>query len=176
MKYWLGKKRPQFSEKTKIKMRESHIGKIGYWKGKKHSPKTVEKFRKYRLGKKLSEKTKEKIRIAHQGKPNFAGRGEKSYRWKGGITPINNKIRNSIESKIWIYSVFVRDSFTCQKTKVKGGKLVAHHIQNFADFPELRFAIDNGITLSEEVHKEFHKKYGRKNNTRQQLEEFLSVK
>jgi len=34
--------------------------------------------------------------------------------------------------------------------------------------------IDNGITLSEKAHREFHKKYGIKNNTNEQLEEFLA--
>ena len=38
-----------------------------------------------------------------------------------------------------------------------------------------RFAIDNGITLLEEVHKEFHKIYDKKNNTREQLKEFLNI-
>ena len=31
----------------------------------------------------------------------------------------------------------------------------------------------NGITLNDKAHKEFHKKYGNKNNTKEQLEEFL---
>lgn len=35
--------------------------------------------------------------------------------------------------------------------------------------------LDNGITLSKKAHKEFHKIYGRKNNTKEQLEEFLKV-
>ena len=99
--------------------------------------------------------------------------GEKSGNWKGGITPENVKIRQSIEYHLWRKVVFVRDNFICQKYGIKGGKLVAHHINNFADFPELRFAIDNGITFSEKAHKEFHKKYGIKNNTEEQLEEFL---
>jgi len=75
--------------------------------------------------------------------------------------------------KLWKDSVFARDGYTDQKTGIKGGKLVAHHIQNFAQYPELRLAIDNGITLSIKSHREFHKIYGRKNNTKEQLEEFL---
>jgi hypothetical protein len=57
--------------------------------------------------------------------------------------------------------------------RIKGGKLHPHHIQNFAKFPELRFAIDNGITLSDKAHWEFHKKYGKHNNNREQMKEFL---
>lgn len=73
--------------------------------------------------------------------------GEKSNGWKGGITPENIKIRTGIEIRLWREAVFARDNWTCQKTKVKGCKLHSHHIQNFADFPLQRFAIDNGITL-----------------------------
>jgi len=94
--------------------------------------------------------------------------------WKGGITKENHKIRTSIESELWRSSVFARDNWTCQKYGIKGGRLHAHHINNFADFPELRLAIDNGVTLSEKAHREFHKKYGIKNNTPEQLQEFLS--
>ena len=110
---------------------------------------------------------------ARKGLPRYAQRGEKSYQWKNGITPINEKIRKSLEIKLWRKANMERDNFNCQKCKIKGGKLHIHHINNFADFPELRFAIDNGITLSKKAHIEFHKKYGKRNNTREQLEEFL---
>jgi len=40
----------------------------------------------------------------------------------------------------------------------------------------IRFAIDNGITLCKECHQSFHKKYGKKNNTKEQLEKILCQK
>ncbi len=76
--------------------------------------------------------------------------------------------------KLWRKVIFERDNFTCQKTGIKGGKLHPHHINNFADFSELRTSIENEITLSQKSHKEFHKIYGNKNNTRSQLKEFLN--
>jgi hypothetical protein len=51
--------------------------------------------------------------------------------------------------------------------------VVAHHIENFWNNPEKHFAIENGITLSVAAHKEFHKKYGKTNNTAEQLKEYL---
>jgi len=110
------------------------------------------------------------ISIANTGKI-----GELASHYIDGRTPENIKIRNSIEMKLWRDSCFARDGYTDQKTGIKGGKLTAHHIQNFSSYPELRFAIDNGITLSVESHRAFHKKYGIKNNTKEQLLEFLTT-
>lgn len=123
-----------------------------------------------RKGVKLSLKQCEKMSKYLKG----INKGEKQWNWKGGITPIQKRIRLSLQYKLWRESVFVRDNWTCQKTGEKGGKLHPHHIKNFAQFPELRFAIDNGITLSEKSHKEFHKLYGLKNNTREQLINYLT--
>lgn len=100
-------------------------------------------------------------------------RGENACHWKGGITPKNTLIRNSAEFGLWRKSVFTRDNFVCQKCLESGGYLHAHHINNFADFPELRLSIDNGITMCKKCHNNFHKKYMRKNNTREQLVEFF---
>ena len=109
------------------------------------------------------------------GKERLNMKGKNNPNYKGGITPVNQKIRDSIETRLWREAVFARDNWTCQKYGTREGKLIAHHILNFAEYPELRFAIDNGIILSRKAHIEFHKIYGVRNNTKEQLEEFLKV-
>jgi len=79
--------------------------------------------------------------------------GKNHWNWKGGKSPQNIKIRNSIEYRIWRRSVFERDKFTCQRCGQIGGKLNAHHVKEFAFFPQLRFDISNGKTLCVNCHK-----------------------
>lgn len=169
----------------KFKKENNHIC-SGVWnkgtKGIMKSNKTS--FKKGQVGvctgKKATKETKIKLSISHLGQRawnkginQWQTTGNKNPNWKGGITPTNHKIRTSLEMKLWRKSCYERDNFTCQKTGEVGGKLVVHHINNFADFPELRTSIENGITLSYKSHKEFHKKYGTRNNTKEQLDEFL---
>jgi len=79
--------------------------------------------------------------------------GENNWNWKGGITPINMRIRASKEYQLWRKAVFERDKFTCRFCGKIGGILHADHIKPFALFPELRFAIDNGRTLCKQCHQ-----------------------
>ena len=74
----------------------------------------------------------------------------------GGISSKNSKIRNSEEYKKWRLSVFARDEYTCVLCDASGSEryLNADHIKSFADFPELRFDVNNGRTLCEDCHKE----------------------
>lgn len=170
------------SEQSRQKMRESKLGEKNNNFGKKFSKERKEKIRLSNIGKKRTVESKIKMSISHKGKKQSAevrkknsesNSGEKHYNWKGGRSTENQRIRNGIDIRLWREAVFARDNWTCQKTKVKGGRLVAHHIQNFSKYPELRFAIDNGITLSNESHIAFHKKYGNKNNTMEQIEEYI---
>lgn len=156
------------TKESKIKNSEAH-------KGKHHSENCKKRISKIAKERGIGKWMKGKIfSINHRKNISEANKGEKNYLWKGGITPKNCKIRSGLEFKLWREKVFKRDNYTCQKYKIKGCRLHPHHIQNFAEYPELRFKVDNGITLSEEAHIEFHKKYGVKNNTREQLIEFLN--
>jgi len=114
-----------------------------------------------------------KLSESHKKKIGLALKGAKSYWWKGGIYPEIMRLRRSSRYKTWHKECLKRDGFTDQKTGQKGGKLEVHHINNFADFPELRFDIANGVTFSKDSHRGFHKKYGKINNTKEQLIEFL---
>lgn len=175
-----GFKRPPRSKEHKEKHSLSLLGKK-YPNRKKPNPFTEEHLKnmsKVKKGTVCKENTKKKIGIANSGINNgmYGRTGEKNPNWKDGSTPKNVKIRTSKEMNIWKKSVFKRDDWTCQKTKVKGCKLNAHHIKNFAQYPEFRFDVNNGIALSEKTHRKFHKIYGKTNNTKEQLLEFLNIK
>jgi 5-methylcytosine-specific restriction endonuclease McrA len=156
------------SKKTIKKLSESHKGKISWNRGKHPSEETCKKMSESQTGLKRTKKHRENMSSSLKGK--------KCYLWKGGITPENEKIRHSIEFRLWRESVFSRDNWTCQKCKIKGIYLHPHHIKNFAQYSELRFAIDNGITFCKNCHKDFHTFYGRENNNEEQIKEFLSKK
>lgn len=129
----IGKKRPPFSTEWKKNIGEKSKGRHPSKEFKKGHPKPQKAY--------------------------AFPKGERHPRWKGGITPINTAIRNSPEGKLWKIAVFKRDNFTCVwclRKKEVSGKLIADHIKEFALFPELRFAIDNGRTLCESCHKKRH--------------------
>ena len=78
--------------------------------------------------------------------------GPAHHNWKGGTTDIKLKIRNSSQYFRWRSAVFKRDNYTCQRCGARGVYVEAHHKQSFAEHPELRFDVDNGITLCVPCH------------------------
>lgn len=102
---------------------------------------------------------------------------ENSPSWKGG-TEHNNAERATFEYAQWRKAVFHRDNHTCQccgRRSHKGATLEinAHHIANWKDNEALRYDVDNGATLCVDCHTLFHKIYGKRNNSKEQLDEFL---
>lgn len=114
-----------------------------------------------------------KLLEAHRKKISEAHKGEKSHFWKGGSSKINkterNILMNTFEYKLWRESIFIRDNYTCLwcgARNKKGDKQIilnADHIKSWKDYPELRFAIDNGRTLCVDCHIKTNN-YGRKIN------------
>lgn len=109
-------------------------------------------------------------------KQGYKIKGDKNPNWNPNLTDEERTIRQyrgNTEYKEWRTSIFRRDGFLCCKCKVRNGDINAHHILNFSEHRNSRFDIDNGITLCKQHHDEFHKIYGKQNNNRQQLEEYI---
>ena len=83
--------------------------------------------------------------------------GDKHWNWKGGIYPETQRLRASEEYKIWRKTVFENGNYTCTDCKIRGGKLVAHHIKYWSTHPELRFEVSNGRILCRTCHSKFHR-------------------
>lgn len=77
--------------------------------------------------------------------------------WKGGVSSHKPSYRGRKEFRLWRKAVFQRDNHTCQSCGTKDGELHAHHLKSWAECPELRLAIDNGLTLCEPCHMAWHK-------------------
>lgn len=55
--------------------------------------------------------------------------------------------------KIWRKTVYERDNYKCRWPNCTfKHKINAHHIKRWADYPSLRFNINNGITLCKYHH------------------------
>lgn len=78
--------------------------------------------------------------------------GPSHWNWRGGISSESHIIRTSTEYADWRTAVFERDNYTCQDCGQYGGDLNAHHVHEFAKYPEERFIVANGITLCVACH------------------------
>lgn len=104
----------------------------------------------YMAGRKASDETRRKQSAALMG--------ENSPNWKGGISPINERIRKQRRYFHWRKAVFERDNYTCQfcgDRARKGQRVILHadHIKPFASYPNLRFELSNGRTLCVVCHR-----------------------
>jgi 5-methylcytosine-specific restriction endonuclease McrA len=92
--------------------------------------------------------------------------GTKAPSYKDGRCKERLLERARLPFKRWRKAVFQKDNYTCKKCgDNQGGNLEAHHIKSFALHPELRYDVNNGLTLCKKCHKETDNYgYTKKNN------------
>lgn len=77
---------------------------------------------------------------------------------------------------LWAEAVKARDGRKCQRRGCGSKERVhAHHRNNAADFRDLRLDVNNGVTLCENCHIEFHKTYGYHGTTAEDTDEFIQT-
>ena len=73
------------------------------------------------------------------------------------IIPSPKAGRDSSAYGRWRDAVFERDNDTCQNCGNYCVQMYAHHIAPWASYPELRFSVDNGVTLCQRCHAAAHR-------------------
>lgn len=131
-KPWQGKKRPPFSKIWRDNLSKVHKGRIPWNKGKKGllSQEVIEKIRKSQIIR-FSDKTKHP-------------------RWLTDRTKLKKSERKDMDVQYiyWAKQVKERDYWQCKiKNSDCSGHLESHHILSWRNYPELRYDINNGITL-----------------------------
>lgn len=137
------------SEKTKNKKSSSNIGKHN----RLHTEIEKEKIKLTSIGRKWT--IERRLKISEDRK------GDKTHLWKGGKDKKIYKHYNNAEYKIWREQIFERDNYTCQKCGVRSqvGRRIylhPHHIKSYTYYPQLRYDINNGVTLCKECHLDLH--------------------
>lgn len=78
--------------------------------------------------------------------------------WFAPVPHIENKNKDRISQNkraAWGRAVIERDGYRCRRCG-STEDLEAHHIQDYANHPALRFDLDNGITLCRKCHDMEH--------------------
>lgn len=102
---------------------------------------------------------------------------ENSPRWNPNLTQEEREQSRNIEGyNDFVRETLKRDNYTCQCCGHYSTNLITHHLNGYHWDKEHRTDINNGITLCKECHKNFHSLYGRKNNTKEQFEEWIKNK
>lgn len=106
--------------------------------------------------------------------------GDKNHFSNENLTELDRKnaryrYRNP-EYVIFRDKCFKRDDYMCRITGEKSsGNIVVHHLNGFNWDKDNRLNMDNGITLTINIHKEFHCLYGKGKNTKEQFLEFIDA-
>lgn len=91
--------------------------------------------------------------------------GANNPNWKGGVSKSPRYAKVPPSLKEWLAfrkTILERDVFSCWKCE-SDRRLEVHHLVSKTFHPELEYDELNCIVLCNPCHKQFHKKYGRKN-------------
>ena len=83
----------------------------------------------------------------------------------------NDKDRSILKKSNLHIECFKKADYTCQVCSTKGVTLNAHHLNNFAQYEDQRFILENLVCLCKQCHKKIHKEYGN-STTRYNFEEY----
>jgi 5-methylcytosine-specific restriction endonuclease McrA len=153
-----------FSSETVAKMREKQIaiGRDPEERKRRSQRARANGTGKWMKGRTLPQEVKEKIVAHRRAKTYLEIYGERAAqeaskrresnraRWKDVPRQTQREKHNAdYRYSDWRKAVFERDNYTCCVCGEHSGELQAHHIQSWAKHPELRYDVDNGMT----VHK-----------------------
>lgn len=105
--------------------------------------------------------------------------GENNPNWKGGHKTLNQRIRSTKDYSHWRDAIIEKYGSICMLTNSYTDHPELHHIYPMSTHPEYMFEEWNVIILDEKYHNmfikgSFHHKYGSKNNTPEQLQEYIN--
>lgn len=125
------------------------VGRVSPMKGKKHMEIAKQKNRIAHLGQVAWNKGMKGLWLSrHFDVLNNVQKGENHPRWKGGTKSRDKQSLHNPPYREWRMSVYKRDGFKCRiANKECSGQLEAHHILRWSSYPELRYELNNGITL-----------------------------
>lgn len=100
---------------------------------------------------------------------------ENNSKWNPNLTDEEREIgRDYPEYNEFVRRVLARDKYTCQCCKKRiNNKAEVHHLDGYNWCIEKRTDETNGVTLCFDCHANFHSKYGKGNNTKEQYEEWI---
>lgn len=103
--------------------------------------------------------------------------GPLNLNWNFSLTNEDRiKRRHYKKTYWWRKQVYNRDYYTCQVCGNSNTYLNAHHLESYHWCEELRYEVDNGITMCKDCHIKFHSIYGKQYNTTEQFVEFIQTK
>lgn len=129
-------------------LRRPHEGDTAWLKRQFCSKSCKSKGNTHNIGKKHSDETRAKMREKHPS-------GEASPYWIKDRTKLRKSEKKHLDGQYqdWMKQVKNRDNWKCRINNSDcQGRLEAHHILPWREYPELRYQINNGIALCHAHH------------------------